>query len=175
MLRLEGEDDEQRFASASLKLASVLRFTGELSVAQGEFQFLAGAAMRAEDFALAESMLMEYLEVEPRCALLIEALGQVYEHKGDASGALERYGQALTIMLEHPDPDQPGLAQDLFDKLKELAPGNEMLTRFAEALKGAPPTAEVRDLEGLSRAEASDQGESQPQEEQAAAGPLWPA
>jgi tetratricopeptide (TPR) repeat protein len=150
---------------------------GELSVAQGEFQFLAGAAMRAEDFVLAESMLMEYLEVEPRCALLIEALGQVYEHKGDASGALERYGQALTLILERPDPDQPSLAEDLFDKLKGLAPGSEMVTRFAEALKGAPSPAEVRDLEGLSRVEAeSAQVESPPpQEEQpapAAAGPL---
>jgi tetratricopeptide (TPR) repeat protein len=130
---------------------------GELSVAMGEFQFLAGAAMRAEDYVLAESMLMEYLAVEPRCALLIEALGQVYEQKGDSTGAAERYGQALTIMLEHPDPEQPTLAQDLFDKLKQLVPDSEMVVRYAEALKGgvAPPV--VRDLDGLARAEAEQQ------------------
>jgi tetratricopeptide (TPR) repeat protein len=130
---------------------------GELSVAMGEFQFLAGAAMRAEDYALAESMLMEYLEVEPRCALLIEALGQVYEQKGETAGAAERYGQALTIMLEHPDPEQPTLAQDLFDKLKALVPGSEMVARYAEALKAGAPPPLVRDLDGLARAEAAQQ------------------
>jgi hypothetical protein len=34
MLRLEGEDDEQRFALASLKLAQALRFVGDLALAQ---------------------------------------------------------------------------------------------------------------------------------------------
>ncbi len=34
MLRMEGEDDEARFGTASLKLGQALRFTGELQVAQ---------------------------------------------------------------------------------------------------------------------------------------------
>jgi tetratricopeptide (TPR) repeat protein len=126
---------------------------GEMSVAMGEFQFLAGAAMRAEDYALAEAMLMEYLEVDPHCALLMESLGQVYEQKGDTTGAVERYGQALSMLLERPDPDQPTLPQDLFGKIKELAPGSEAIARFTELLRGGMPSQMVRDLEGLERIE----------------------
>jgi tetratricopeptide (TPR) repeat protein len=128
---------------------------GELSVAMGEFQFLAGAAMRAEEYALAESMLMEYLEAEPRCALLIESLAQVYEHKGDVAGAVARYSEALALLLERPDPDQPTLPEDLLGKLKELAPGSEQVTRFAKALKGSPPSSVVGDLPGSPQVQAA--------------------
>jgi tetratricopeptide (TPR) repeat protein len=108
---------------------------GEMSVAMGEFQFLAGAAMRAEDYGLAEAMLMEYLEVDPDCVLLMESLGQVYERKGDVTGAVQRYSQGLSMLLERPDPDQPTLPQELLTKIKELAPDSELIARFTEQLQ----------------------------------------
>ena len=140
---------------------------GELSVAMGEFQFLAGAAMRAEDYALAESMLKEFLEAEPHCALLIESLAQVYEHKGDVSGAVAQYGQALSLLLKRPDPDQPTLPEDLLSKLKELAPGSEEVVKFAKALEGGTPQPHVQEGGSAQGVGAAAHQEVQHSEQQA--------
>ena len=56
---------------------------GELAVALSEIQFLSEAAIRAEDYGLAESMIFEYLKADQGCVALLELLGSLYEHKGD--------------------------------------------------------------------------------------------
>lgn len=131
---------------------------GERAVAMTEFQFLAGAAMRAEDYGLAESMILEYLEADPNCIPLLELLGGVYERKGDLRAAVANYGKALELLIEHPDPDLPTLPAELYDKIKTLAPGSPLVARFvhgagaARVPAWAPVAAGVREPVASSRA-----------------------
>ncbi len=106
---------------------------GERAVAMTEFQFLAGAAMRAEDFGLAESMIAEYLEADPDCIPLLELLGGVHERKGDLATAVAKYGKALELLIEKPDPDLPTLPAELYDKIKTLAPGSPLIARYVQS------------------------------------------
>ena len=106
---------------------------GELGVASSEIQFLAEAALRAEDYALAESMILEYLQVDSQSVALLELLGRTYEHTSKREEAAAQYGRALEILLQEPDPEMPTRPVELYDKITVLAPESPLLIRFASA------------------------------------------
>lgn len=103
---------------------------GETHVALNEYQFLAGAAMRADDLDLAESLLQEFLESHPTCVPLLELMGSVYEKRNVPETAARKYAKALEVLLEHPDPEMPSLPAELYDKLKELDPHSPRIHPF---------------------------------------------
>lgn len=118
---------------------------GELAVALSEIQFLAEAAMRAEDYALAASMIQEYLTVDPRCVPLLELLGSMFEHKGDEEAAAVQYGKAIKALLEEPDPEMPTRAAELYEKIRTIAPASPVVDQLASVFSPAvttlpPPT-----------------------------------
>lgn len=113
---------------------------GELTVALSEIQFLAEAAMRAEDYALAESMIQEYLRVDPRCVPLLELLGSVFEHKGERESAAVQYGRAIEVLLEQPDPELPTRAAELYEKIRTIAPVSQIATQLASRFSPASST-----------------------------------
>ena len=108
---------------------------GELPTAKGEFQFLAEAAMRAHDYALARAMIGDYLNADPGCVPLLELLGRVYEVEGDTESAVAQYGKALEILVDRPDPDAPTLPSELYAKIRSLAPGSSLIVRLAPAFE----------------------------------------
>jgi len=108
---------------------------GELPTAKGEFQFLAEAAMRAHDYALARAMIGDYLNADPGCVPLLELLGRIYEMEGDTQSAVAQYGKALEILVDHPDPDAPTLPSELYAKIRSLAPGSPLILRLAAAFE----------------------------------------
>lgn len=123
---------------------------GELPIALNEYQFLAGAALRADDHQLAESLIQEYLQVDPSSVPLLEILGAVYEKRDDPQTAAEQYGKALQLLLENPDPDMPTLPAELYDRIKELAPNSELQQQFVAVFEpsaapeaSAPPVEET--------------------------------
>lgn len=107
---------------------------GELAVALSEIQFLSEAAIRAEDYGLAESMILEYLKVDQHCVSLLELLGSLYEHKGESSPAAIQYGKAMSILLEQPDPEAPDRPAELLAKIKTLDPASPIIADLAAAL-----------------------------------------
>jgi tetratricopeptide (TPR) repeat protein len=107
---------------------------GELAVALSEIQFLSEAAIRAEDYALAESMILEYLKADQTCVTLLELLGSLYEHKEEHSPAAIQYGKAIYVLLEHPDPEAPDRPAELFAKIKTLDPTSPMIAEISAAL-----------------------------------------
>ena len=111
---------------------------GDLAVAMAEIRFLAESAMRAQDHALAESMISEYLQTDPTCVALIELLGRVYQQKGDKTAAALQYGKAIAELLEHPDADMPTLPAELYADIKVLAPSSPFVSQFASAFEPAP-------------------------------------
>ncbi|HJU06381.1 MAG TPA: tetratricopeptide repeat protein [Nitrospiraceae bacterium] len=112
---------------------------GQLAVALSEVQFLAEAAIRAEDYALAETMVREYLAADPTCVTLLELLGTLYEQSGNPDGAVTQYGKALEVLLEHPDPETPSRPAELYGKIKVLIPTHHFVERFASVLSPMPP------------------------------------
>jgi tetratricopeptide (TPR) repeat protein len=135
---------------------------GELAVALSEIQFLSEAAIRAEDYGLAESMILEYLKADPRCVSLLELLGTLYEHKGEPSPAAIQYGKAMSVLLEHPDPEAPDRPVELFAKIQALDPASPMIAELSAALaapqglsKPAMPT-EPEEAPVLEKAEPAD-------------------
>jgi tetratricopeptide (TPR) repeat protein len=107
---------------------------GELAVALSEIQFLSEAAIRAEDYGLAESMILEYLKADQQCVPLLELLGSLYEHKGEPSPAAIQYGKAIYALLEHPDPEAPDRPSELFAKIKILDPTSPMIAEISATL-----------------------------------------
>jgi tetratricopeptide (TPR) repeat protein len=107
---------------------------GELAVALSEIQFLSEAAIRAEDYGLAESMILEYLKADHTCVSLLELLGSLYEHKGEHAAAAIQYGKAMSALLEQPDPEAPDRPAELLTKIKALDPMSPMLTELSAAL-----------------------------------------
>jgi tetratricopeptide (TPR) repeat protein len=107
---------------------------GELAVALSEIQFLSEAAIRAEDYGLAESMILEYLKADQQCVSLLELLGTLYEHKGEPSPAAIQYGKAIYALLERPDPEAPDRPSELFAKIKILDPASPMIAEISVAL-----------------------------------------
>ena len=123
---------------------------GELAVALSEIQFLSEAAIRAEDYGLAESMILEYLKADPTCVPLLELLGSLYEHKGENAPAAIQYGKAMSALLEKPDPEAPDRPAELLTKIKALDPTSPMVGDLSAAL-ASPHGAKKPDF--LSEAE----------------------
>ncbi|HQR13605.1 MAG TPA: tetratricopeptide repeat protein [Nitrospira sp.] len=114
-------------------LARMHLLQGNLVVALGEYRFLAGAALRAQDYGMAESLIADYLKVEPASVPMLELLGELYQEKGDAATAAQHYGRAVEILLEHPEPGMPTLPAELFEKVQALAPGSAIARKLAPA------------------------------------------
>ncbi|MGB5039763.1 MAG: tetratricopeptide repeat protein, partial [Nitrospira sp.] len=119
-------------------LARLHLLQGNLQVALGEYRFLAGAALRAQDYVMAESLISHYLKVEPASVPMLELLGELYQEKGDAATAAQHFGRAVEILLEHPEPGMPTLPAELFEKVQALAPGSAIARKLAPAFD---PTA----------------------------------
>ncbi len=109
---------------------------GDLQVALGEYRYLAGAALRAQHYEQAESMMAEFLAIEPNSIPIIELYGELYEEKGDVANAVIRYGKAIELLLQHPEPGMPMLHEELFEKIKSLAPDNPILPKLSALMKG---------------------------------------
>ena len=121
-------------------LARMHLLQGNLVVALGEYRFLAGAALRAQDYGMAESLIADYLKVEPASVPMLELLGELYQEKGDAATAAQHYGRAVELLLEHPEPGMPTLPAELFEKVQALAPGSAIARKLAPAFD---PNAEM--------------------------------
>lgn len=116
-------------------LARVHLKEGQIVVARGEIQFFADSAIRSGDYKLAESMVLEFLEVNPTSVPMLELLGRVYEESGDKTKAAIHYGRAVEVLVEHPDPDNPTLPIELFEKIKEIAPSSPIVEKLAVLLQ----------------------------------------
>lgn len=114
-------------------LARMHLLQGNLVVALGEYRFLAGAALRAQDYGMAESLIADYLKVEPASVPMLELLGELYQEKGDPATAAQHFGRAVEILLEHPEPGMPTLPAELFEKVQALAPGSAIARKLAPA------------------------------------------
>jgi tetratricopeptide (TPR) repeat protein len=115
---------------------------GHLQVALGEYRFLAGAALRAQDYPQAESLIQEFLAVEPDSVPLLELHGELFEEKGETGMAVEYYGKAIEVLLKNPEPGMPTLHEELFEKVQALAPGSPIVKRLDGLMRGDAP-AEV--------------------------------
>lgn len=109
---------------------------GDVHVALGEYRFLAGAALRAQDYPLAESLITEFLAAEPGSVPLLELYGELYEEKGDGATAARHYARAVELLLQHPEPGMESLHEELFEKIKALSPDVDMVARLAARMAG---------------------------------------
>ncbi len=121
-------------------LARLHLLQGNLQVALGEYRFLAGGALRAQDYPMAETLITEYLKIEPASVPMLELLGELYQEKGDPATAAQHFGRAVEILLEHPEPGMPTLPAELFEKVQALAPGSAIARKLAPAFD---PNAEA--------------------------------
>jgi tetratricopeptide (TPR) repeat protein len=113
---------------------------GLLQVALGEYRFLAGAALRAQDYPQAEALIAEFLAVEPNSVPLLELHGELYEEKGDIDTAVQHYGKAIDALLKNPEPGMPMLHEEIFEKVQSLAPESPVTKRLAALMRGEAPT-----------------------------------
>jgi len=109
---------------------------GDIQVALGEYRYLAGAALRAQHYEQAESLIVEFLAIEPNSVPILELYGELYEEKGDAANAVTHYGKAIELLLQHPEPGMPTLHEELFEKVKVLAPDNPILPKLSALMNG---------------------------------------
>lgn len=116
---------------------------GDVQVALGEYRFLAGAALRAQDYLLAEALITEFLSAEPHSVPLLELYGELLAEKGDAAAAAQRYAQAVEILLQHPEPGMESLHEELFDKVKALSTDSDLVGRLAAKMRGETPPEAV--------------------------------
>jgi tetratricopeptide (TPR) repeat protein len=112
---------------------------GDVQVALGEYRFLAGAALRAQDYPLAEALVSEFLAAEPNSVPLIELLAELFEEKGNPAAAAEQYAKAVELLLLHPEPGMESLHEELFEKVKVLAPDSDLVTRLTALMGGETP------------------------------------
>ncbi|MEO5955432.1 MAG: tetratricopeptide repeat protein [Nitrospiraceae bacterium] len=110
---------------------------GDLQVALGEYRYLAGAALRAQDYAQAETLITDFLAVEPQSVAMLELYGELYGEKGDAANAVVQYGKAIELLLEHPEPGMPTLHEELFEKVTALAPDSSTAKKLTALMHGA--------------------------------------
>lgn len=127
---------------------------GDVQVALGEYRFLAGAALRAHDLILAESLIQEFLSADPNSVPLLELNGELLEEKGDGGGAALQYAKAIELLLEHPEPGMESLHEELFEKVRSLSGDEALVTRLTARIKGAPPEAQASHSQGPSVPEA---------------------
>lgn len=111
-------------------LARVHLKAGQIVVARGEIQFFAETAIRSGEYKLAESMIQEFLEINPTSVTMLELMGKVYEESGDKATAATHYGRAVEVLLEHPDPDNPTLPNEIFQKIKEIAASSPVVAKL---------------------------------------------
>ena len=109
---------------------------GDIQVALGEYRYLAGAALRSQDYAQAESLMVEFLAVEPNSVPILELYGELYEEKGDAANAVTHYGKAAELLLQHPEPGMPAHHEELFEKIKLLDPDNPIVAKLSALMNG---------------------------------------
>lgn len=149
-------------------LARVHLKSGQMVVARGEIQFFAESAIRSGDFKLAESMIQEFLEVNPTSVTMLELMGKTHEESGDKDTAATHYGRAAEVLLEHPDPDYPTQPGELLDKIKEIAPNSPLVSKLSASLQAGR-------AEAANAAPASGSGlvmESSPEPAAAAEAPV---
>ncbi|HEX3203351.1 MAG TPA: tetratricopeptide repeat protein [Nitrospiraceae bacterium] len=133
---------------------------GELGVALSEIQFLSEAAMRAEDYTLAESMILEYLKADAGCVSLLELLGLLYEQNGNPTAAVTSYGKAAGLLLKQPDPDAPNRPAELYAKMKTLDSSNPLIDEIAKAMTAPASAPEV--VESSPQTTSGDQADPMP-------------
>lgn len=121
-------------------LARMHLHRGDLQVALGEYRFLAGAALRAHDLSSAEALINEYLAVEPSSVPILELYGELHEAKGNMAAAVAQYAKAVEALLKHPEPGLPTLHQEIFDKIKTLAPDSPTVNRLEMLMQGGTVT-----------------------------------
>jgi tetratricopeptide (TPR) repeat protein len=109
---------------------------GDIQVALGEYRYLAGEALRSEHYEQAESLIVEFLAVEPNSVPILELYGELYEEKGDATNAVTHYGKAIELLLQHPEPGMPTLHEELFEKIRVLAPENPVIAKLSSLMNG---------------------------------------
>ncbi len=109
---------------------------GDLQVALGEYRYLAGAALRAQEYEKAELLMTDFLAVEPQSVAILELYGELHEEKGDAANAVIQYGKAIELLLEHPEPGMPTLHEELFQKVVELAPDSPTVKKLSALMLG---------------------------------------
>jgi tetratricopeptide (TPR) repeat protein len=109
---------------------------GDVQVALGEYRFLAGAALRAQDFALAESLINEFLAVQPNSVPLLELYGELCEETGDRPAAAQHYARAVELLLEHPESGMESLHEELFEKVRSLSTDAQLIERLAARMRG---------------------------------------
>jgi tetratricopeptide (TPR) repeat protein len=114
---------------------------GDLQVALGEYRFLAGEALRAQDLPLAETLIREFLSAQPDSVPLLELNGELYERQNDHAAAAQQYAKAVELLLVHPEPGMEGLHEELFEKVRLLSPDAEFVDRLAEKMNGQPASA----------------------------------
>ena len=112
---------------------------GQLQVALGEYRFLAGAALRAQDYPQAETLIAEFLAVEPNSVPLLELHGELYEEQGDIETAVRHYGKAIEALLQNPEPGMPTLHEEIFEKVQSLAPESPVVKRLEALMRGDAP------------------------------------
>ncbi|MEK9141849.1 MAG: tetratricopeptide repeat protein [Nitrospirota bacterium] len=109
---------------------------GDVQVALGEYRFLAGAALRAHDLTLAESLIREFLTADPNSVPLLELNGELLEEQGDSGGAAIQYAKAIELLLEHPEPGMESLHEELFEKVRSLSSDDALVDRLTVRMKG---------------------------------------
>jgi tetratricopeptide (TPR) repeat protein len=119
-------------------LARLHLLRGDIQVALGEYRFLAGAALRAQEYPLAEALIAEFLAAEPNSVPLLELYAELCEEKGEAAAAAEQYAKAVELLLAHPEPGMESLHEELFEKVKALAPGSALVARLSAKIAGEP-------------------------------------
>ena len=126
LLALDPHNMEARRLFSTLHLR-----VGSLILARQAFDSLIDEAFVRQDYWLAESLLREYLAAGPRCVPYLEKLGSILQDKGEMLEAVIEYGKAVDILIEDPDPEHPDRASQLYEKIKELAPGSPVDVRLA--------------------------------------------
>ena len=128
---------------------------GDLQVALGEYRYLAGAALRAQDYVKAESLITDFLAVEPQSVAMLELYGELYGEKGDAANAVIQYGKAIELLLKHPEPGLPTLHEELFEKVTALAPDSTTVKKLTALIHGHGTVVEEPPVPTQSKTTAS--------------------
>jgi tetratricopeptide (TPR) repeat protein len=126
---------------------------GDVQVALGEYRFLAGAALRAHDLILAESLIQEFLSADPNSVPLLELNGELHEEKGDGGGAALQYAKAIELLLEHPEPGMESLHEELFEKVRSLSGDEGLVNCLAARMKGESTVDRIESAQNTPEAE----------------------
>ncbi|MCS6897246.1 MAG: tetratricopeptide repeat protein [Nitrospira sp.] len=130
---------------------------GDLQVALGEYRFLASAALRAQDFRLAESLITEFLSQQPDSVPILELYGELYEEQNDPASAALQYAKAIELLLTHPEPGMEGYHEELFEKVRSLSPDKELVERLAAKIRGETITLMDRAIDQETPIDATDE------------------